>query len=313
MDKRCRWRSRIAHRRIEGGGGWLRHCGANRDRQRFVVLIYTCCVPVLTVDGAELAYEERGAGDPLVLVHGSGTQLELWGSAVDELSIDRRVIAYDRRGYGRSSHRPVRDYGRHVADAIDIVERVAGGPAVVVGHSSGASVALALAAERPELVRALILAEPPFHGLRYATGGLVAVIARAKFSQVRGRPRDGAASFFRWVTAYQTGGNAFDRLPVEWREMILGNARALLAELDPHPTGGLFEHRSMRSLTAIRAPITFVLGDLSQPWFHRCHAKLVGALAGTQTERIPGASHFVSSDAPAEFLAAVQRGAARAG
>lgn len=264
----------------------------------------------LTVAGAELAYEERGAGDPLVLVHGTGFQTELWAPALDELSANHHVIAYDRRGYGRSQHRPVRDYRRHVADAIEVIERVAGSPAVVVGHSSGANIAFALTAQRPDLVRSLVVAEPPFHGLRYATTSLLAMIATAKLSQLRRRPRDAAATFFRWVTSYRTGGNAFDRLPAGARELMLGNAGAVLAELDPLPTGAAFEQLSMRSLTAIPASITFLLGELSQPWFHRIHDSVVRARPDIRTERISGASHDINSDAPAEFVAAVERGAA---
>lgn len=262
----------------------------------------------LTVDGAELAYEERGAGATLVLIHGSGEQTELWGRAFDELSRNHRVIAYDRRGYGRSRHRPVRDYRRHVADAIEVVERLGDGSAVLVGHSSGASVALALAAERPDLVRSLVLLEPPFHGLRNATGSFLAMIPRAKFHQLRGRPRDGAAVFLRWATAYRTGGNAFDRLPPKLRELMLGNSQPVLAELDPHPAGVAFQHLPRRSIASIQAPITFLLGELSQPLFHRSHAWLVRALPAMRTELVPGAGHDIANDAPDGFVAAVESG-----
>jgi len=267
-------------------------------------------VQALAVDGVRLAYEERGSGDPLVLVHGTGAQIEVWGQTLDDLAASHRVIAYDRRGYGRSEHRPVRDYRRHVADAVELIERLVGGPAVVVGHSSGASVALVLATERPDLVRALVVAEPSFHGGRYATGSLLGMIARVKLKQLAD-PKDAAAIFYRWDTSYQTGGNAFDRLPVELRELLLGNARPLLVELDPHPTAA-FEYLPTRRLRAIAAPITFVLGDLTEPWFHRIHAKLVSKVPGIRTERIPGAGHALFLDAPAEFAAAVERGAARA-
>jgi pimeloyl-ACP methyl ester carboxylesterase len=269
-------------------------------------------MPALTVDGVELEYEERGAGEPLMLIHGTGFQTELWRSSLDDLSARHRVIAYDRRGYGRSQHRPVRDYRRHVADAIEVIERVAQGPVVVVGHSSGASIALVVAAKRRDLVRALVVAEPPFHGFRYATRSFLGMIARAKLSQLRGRPQDAAAIFFRWVTAYQSGGNAFDRLPAELRQLMLGNARAVIAEADPHPTGVLFEHVPTRALTGIPTPITFLLAESSQPWFHRIHDRLLRAMPHIQTERIAGAGHYINSDAPAEFLAAVERGAGRA-
>ena len=263
------------------------------------------------MDGVELWYREVGAGAPLVMVHGSGSQTDLWGPALGYLSRGHRVLAYDRRGFGRSEHRPVRDQRRHVTDAIEVIERLAGAPAVVVGHSSGANIALGLAARRPDLVRALVVAEPPFHAARHATRSLLAMIRRAKGSQLRGRPEDGAATFFRWATSYRTGGNAFDRTPAVLRQVMLRNARPLLAELDPHPTGMPFEHLPVRALSAIGAPITYLLGDLSEPLFHRAHAKLAGAMPAIHTERIPGASHAMNFDAPHDFVAAVERGAAR--
>lgn len=270
-------------------------------------------MPELTVDGVELWYRETGAGEPLVLVHASGSQTELWGPAVGYLAASHRVIAYDRRGYGRSPHRPVRDHRRHVADAIEVIERLGRGPVVLVGHSSGANVALGAAARRPDLVRVLVVAEPPFHALRHPTRSLLAMIWRAKVRQLREGREAAASVFFRWATSYRTGGSAFDRTPAVLREMMFRNARSLLAELDPHPAGMSFEHLPMRALSAVTAPITFMLGELSQPQFHRAHAALVGAMPAIQTERIPGASHAMNFDAPVEFAAAVERGAALGG
>ncbi|WP_406430251.1 alpha/beta fold hydrolase [Streptomyces sp. NBC_00631] len=72
----------------------------------------------LSYEGVDLACEERGSGEPLLLIHGTGAQAATWGRTVDDLAAaGHRVIAYDRRGYGASAHPPVRDHRRHVADA----------------------------------------------------------------------------------------------------------------------------------------------------------------------------------------------------
>jgi pimeloyl-ACP methyl ester carboxylesterase len=113
--------------------------------------------------------------------------------------------------------------------------------------------------------------------------------------------------FFRWATAYRSGGNAFDRHAPELRELMLGNARAVLAELDVHPTGVTFQHVSRRSIASIQAPVMLLLGELSQPLFHRAHAWLLRALPTIHTERIPGASHDIANDAPDQFIAAIER------
>lgn len=63
-------------------------------------------MPALELPGATLNYRTAGDGPPLVLVHGSATDLTTWDGVIDELARDHRVIAYDRRGYGQSRHRP---------------------------------------------------------------------------------------------------------------------------------------------------------------------------------------------------------------
>src|SRR2546423_9719050 len=167
----------------------------------------------IPVPGCELIYDELGTGEPLVLVHGTGAQASTWRGTVGDLAAGGyRVIDYDRRGFGRSTHRPVRDYRVHVADLAAVIEGV-GAPAHVLGWSSGGNVALALAVARPDLYRPLAIVQAPWHGLRRATPALVAVLVRAKLSQLRGRRREAAVIFFRWVSGLRDGGNGFDRLP----------------------------------------------------------------------------------------------------
>src|SRR4051812_15389764 len=116
---------------------------------------------VVTVDGVDLDYEERGSGPPVLLVH--GTAARLWGAAIDELAPCGRVIDYDRRSFGASVHPPPADLGRHREDAAALLRALDLPPALVVGWSIGGVVALDLAIEHPELVRALVLIEPPLY------------------------------------------------------------------------------------------------------------------------------------------------------
>ncbi|MFF8955090.1 alpha/beta fold hydrolase [Streptomyces sp. NPDC014894] len=262
----------------------------------------------LPCEAVDLAYEERGAGEPLLLVHGSGAQAATGDGVADGIAAaGHRVIAYDRRGYGASAHPPVRDHRRHVADAAAVLERVARAPATVVGWSSGGNVALALTVARPDLVRRLILVEPPLHGTRLATPGMLAAVARTKWSQARGRPEEGAAHFFRWAA-----GPAFDTAPAEERGRLLAHTRAVPAELDPHPYGVMFEHLSLRRISGIRVPATLLNGANSDPLFALVRRRLIRALPSARSEAIPGAGHLVHVDAPEAFTAAVLRATATA-
>jgi pimeloyl-ACP methyl ester carboxylesterase len=259
------------------------------------------------VDGAELAFEERGDGEPLVLVHGTGAPASLWGRTVDDLAAGGyRVITYDRRGYGGSPHRPVRDYRVHVADLVAVVEHV-GAPAHVLGWSSGGNTALAAAVASPELFRSVVVMEAPWHGLRGVTPAVLAALGKAKLAQLRGRRRDAAAHFFRWASGLRDGTNGFDRSPSAVQEVLLGNAGLVLAELDPHPFGLMMEHIPNARLADVRAPITWLLGGESMDWYGRLHARVVVAVPGMRTEHVHGGGHLAHAEVPEAFAAAVLR------
>lgn len=106
------------------------------------------------------------AGPPLVLLHGVGRRWQDYLTIVPPLSMRWHVHALDFRGHGLSARRPgeylVVDY---VRDALALVRNVATRPAVVYGHSLGAMVAAAVAAEAPESVAAVVLEDPPFDTL----------------------------------------------------------------------------------------------------------------------------------------------------
>jgi pimeloyl-ACP methyl ester carboxylesterase len=236
----------------------------------------------IPVDGVELAYDEAGSGQGIVLVHGTGADASTWQRSVADLATRYRVIAYDRRGYGRSTHRPVRDYRVHVADLATVLEHI-GAPAHVLGWSSGGNTALGLAAERPQLFRSLIIVEAPFQGLRRPTGVFVAA-AKAKWAQLCGRPEEGAAIMYRWLTGLRDGTNGFDALPDAERQRLLAHSRVVLAEMDPHP-----------------------FGAESMPWYRRLHARVVAVAPGIRTEYIAGAGHLMPIEAPEAFVDAVHR------
>jgi pimeloyl-ACP methyl ester carboxylesterase len=115
----------------------------------------------LEVDGVRLHYIERGEGEPVVLIHGNGTMIQDFtvSGLVERLASRYRVIVFDRPGYGYSS-RP-RQLWTPRAHA-NLFQRALGQlgveQAVVLGHSWGTLVAVALALECPSLVRSLVLA-----------------------------------------------------------------------------------------------------------------------------------------------------------
>ncbi|MER2266683.1 alpha/beta fold hydrolase [Methylobacterium oxalidis] len=115
----------------------------------------------MTVNGVRLHYLERGQGEPLVLIHGNGTMIQdfLVSGIVDDLAKRHRVILIDRPGYGYSERpRSLWTPRAHATLFQAALERMGVSQAVVLGHSWGSLVAVALALQAPQLVRSLVLA-----------------------------------------------------------------------------------------------------------------------------------------------------------
>lgn len=122
----------------------------------------------VNVNGIQLAYQRRGSGTPLVLLHGFPLDHHLWDEVVPLLEDTFDVIAPDLRGFGNSTmidvpHR-MDDYASDIAGLLDHLNI---SKAAIVGHSMGGYVALAFARLYPERVRGLglvssqVLADSP--------------------------------------------------------------------------------------------------------------------------------------------------------
>jgi non-heme chloroperoxidase len=109
----------------------------------------------------EIHYEDHGAGQPVVLIHGYPLSGRAWDKQVPVLlEAGRRVITYDRRGFGQSSQ-PVVGYDTFAADLDRLLEHLDVREAVLVGHSMGSGeVARYLAAYGSDRVARGVLVSP---------------------------------------------------------------------------------------------------------------------------------------------------------
>lgn len=118
-------------------------------------------------------YEDDGAGDPLVLLHPGLADSRVWASNVPALARRFRVLRPDQRGHGRTPDvdGPI-TFDALIGDTIALLEHVVGGPAAVVGHSTGGFLALGVALHRPDLVSRLVVSASVFHHDAWAPGVL---------------------------------------------------------------------------------------------------------------------------------------------
>lgn len=108
--------------------------------------------------GVRTWYEERGEGDPLVLMHGGFTDSRSFDGNLACLADRFRVLLPERRGHGHTPdvEGPI-TLDLMAQDTVAFLEEIAGGPARLAGYSAGATVALLVALRRPDLVERLVL------------------------------------------------------------------------------------------------------------------------------------------------------------
>jgi pimeloyl-ACP methyl ester carboxylesterase len=154
-----------------------------------------------SVEGAGVALNvvERGAGTPVLLIHGLAADAGTMAPVAQALAGEARVIAYDRRGYG-SSGAPEPYLGTTVEeqaqDAAALLGALDAGPAVVCGDGFGALVALDLTKRHRALVRAAVLADPPlFMFVPEATERLGAQHAELEAAVREGGPQAGVEAW----------------------------------------------------------------------------------------------------------------------
>jgi len=120
----------------------------------------------ITVNGVRLAYDEAGAGPPVVWVHGGFTGRRGADLVAPLLAERYRVITYDRRGHSQSERVPGHQgVTAQVTDLAALIEHLDAAPAHLLANSDGGEIALKLAVRRPELVASLCLNEPSLHGI----------------------------------------------------------------------------------------------------------------------------------------------------
>ena len=251
------------------------------------------------MDGCHLYYEEAGEGVPILLIHPAGATASTWGAATEQLARIGRVIAYDRRGYARSGGDPVRSMTTHTTDAATILELLRTSPAVVVGTSAGAAIAVDLAVRRPELVQAVIAHEFPWRFTRHLPApSQVAALVKIGWQALRGRDGDAAEALLRSAYSYRDGKTAWDAFPEEWRVAGRENARAALADF----RNSIGVYPSATDLASIQVPVVCSYGSRSPDSMVSLVRSLAAAIPTGTLHRIEGAGHAAPFDATGHFV-----------
>jgi pimeloyl-ACP methyl ester carboxylesterase len=222
----------------------------------------------LEVNGVSLSVDDRGTGDPIVLLHGFPELAYSWRNQVPALvDAGYRVISFDQRGYGASG-KPERtesyDLGHLVDDVTGVLDRLGIDQATIVGHDWGSIVAWTMSVTKPDRVSRLVSLNVPYRGacFGFPTTDVLAEQLAGRFGYVlmfqeegtaeaafaadpqswlmgfysggaRGREFLSANELSTYVSAFTEGGIAG---PVNWYRNIDRNAGALAHTLDSQIT-----------------------------------------------------------------------------
>ena len=213
---------------------------------------------IAQANGVNLYYEVHGAGDPVVLVHGSWADTTTWDQVLEGLAASFRVLAYDRRGHSKSERLQQQgSMDEDGDDLADLLETLTFAPAHVVTNSLGGNIALRLAARRPELFQSMTCHEPALLSLLEddpESGVMLSQSAdRLEFVGRRIADGDHAGAAKQFVDEVVFGPGVWDhQLPPEVKEMLVQNAPTFLDELQDQTMVRIDEESLLTLITPVR-------------------------------------------------------------
>lgn len=250
---------------------------------------------------------DKGGTRPVLALHCSLAHAGAWSGLVDHLSAVT-VTALDQPGHGRAADWDgVTDlHGLTTRQSVEMATAIgSGAPIDVLGHSFGATVALRMALERPDLVRSLVLIEPPLFAAARAGGSPVF----ASFSRdhlgvaqalAEGR-RHGAAALFH---SHWGNGKAFNDLPARQQHYMIDRIHFITAQ-NPfllEDRAGLLRYMGLES---IGVPVLMVEGAASPTIVAAVQDELARRLPQVTRLVVPCAGHMVPITHPVEVAEAV--------
>ncbi len=265
----------------------------------------------IAVDGLEVHYKEKGAGEPsLLLLHGFAASTFTWREVMEALASYGRVVAYDRPAFGLTE-RPVDVQERHAYGtdyqpelAVGLMDELGIERAILVGNSAGGAAAMRTALAYPERVEALILADPAV----YRGEGLPA-IARALMNTPQAdrlgplfarRIRDWGYDFGR--AAWHDPRGFTDAI---WE----GYTRPLGADNWDRALWYLMAGSSSTNLAGqldeLSLPVLVISGDDDRIIPTEQSVRLAGELPNVELVVLPNCGHVPHEECPEAFLAAV--------
>jgi non-heme chloroperoxidase len=257
-------------------------------------------MPTLEVDDGTLAYETRGSGWPLVLLHGAWVDGDQWAPQVERFAGEFEVVTPDLRGHGASTDEGV-TVDRMAEDVATLCDSLGLASPVVCGLSLGGLVAQRLALDRPELLSGLVLADtvrsvPPVPGSDATRRALFPTAPARLLTRLWG-----PGAYFRGVLAGVEGtGGRWLALDDDARSYALDRVDAYDADGFIDVLEAFDAHRSP-DLSTLSVPTLLVHGDHEPVPVRAQNRAMARAIPGATREVLADAGHLSNRDSPAAF------------
>jgi len=256
-------------------------------------------------NGADLEYDVQGAGEPILLIHGS-----ILGDAFfpllaeSSLASNYRVITYHRRGFGGSVRVSAPfTIAQQAADGRALLRHLGISRAHLAGHSYGAAIALQWALDAPAEVQSLALLEPPLLASVPSGPMFGEAVAAIQAMYERGQRLEATEAFCAGVAGPDCRQLIDNNLPP-------GAFEQAVADIDTFfqvEVGALQEwHFTAEEAARLRQPVYAVVGAESAPVFREGHELLMRWFPQATGLVVPQATHalqFMNPGAVADGLA----------
>jgi pimeloyl-ACP methyl ester carboxylesterase len=259
----------------------------------------------IDVNGYPMAYQDSGAGAPLVLVHGALCDYRLWPIQLEAFSKKHRVLNVSLRHYFPEVWDGAGNdfsFAQHAHDVGTFIQRLALGPVHLLGHSRGGLVVIEVAKKHPDLIRTLILADvQPRLELPKTEENLKALAFRSKLIddfQHDVAMADVEGGMARYMNAL-SGAGTWESMPARRQKEFLQNVSTVLVVDDPAPL------TTDDDLRKFNFPVLMLIGEKSPPAYGRLMGEMQKRGNFKPAVIIPDAAHGMFRQNPKAFNEAI--------
>lgn len=246
-------------------------------------------MPFVDANGERLHYTVAGTGPAVLLIHSMGTSAHMWRDQIEALEDRYTCVAFDCRGHGETTYNQRFDVAGVAADHKAGLSALGIEKCHVVGLAMGGPIAISFAAQWPEAVRSLIVADA-FVDMREVGGARIPSWEKS----VHETPME---DFGRQYADSRLMPSASDQARQDMREAI--------AKVTPDAyidtMKAIFEIEFTAELAKVRAPTLVVFGEEDEVTPRHHSQQIADGIPGAVLETIADAGHIANIDQPAAF------------